>query len=272
MKPSGTITLLTDFGLADSYVGAMKGVLLRLAPMAVLVDLTHLVPRHDVVAGAFVLASAAEHFADGAVHLAVVDPGVGSERAAVAVLAEGRWLVGPNNGLLTRALAGEAREVVRIEQVPGYERPPSATFHGRDLFAPAAAHIAKGGSLADLGPSHGALEPLPLPPVDRQPGRVSGAAIHVDHFGNVVTNISAEALPAGPLSGLVVEVGGTRIRGLVRTYADVAPGQPCALVGSDGLVEVAVREGSAAAELGLDRGVTILCEASDRLAGPAEDE
>ena len=266
MRPSGIVTLTTDFGLADGYVGAVKGVLLGLAPGCVVVDVSHLVARHDVVGGAFVLAQAAAHFPEGTVHLAVVDPTVGSDRAAVAVEYRGGWLVGPDNGLLTRAAGERVRAIVGIERVPGAVRAPSPTFHGRDLFAPAAAHLATGGALSDLGPPRASLAPLAGGEVERRGDLVVGRALHVDGFGNVVTSLMPADLPDPPES-VVFEVGPVLIRGLVRTYADVAPGEVCVLVGSDGFLEVAVREGSAAEAFGLVRGTTVVCRATGEADG-----
>jgi len=260
MTPSGVVTLLTDFGLADGYVAAMKGVLLTRAPGVVIVDNTHLVRRQNVISGSFVLASAARHFPNGTVHVAVVDPGVGTSRAGVAVQTSTGWFVGPDNGLLNKAVGDEPTEVVELESVPGWERERSATFHGRDLFAPAAAHIALGGRLADLGARRrgGALAPLDLPTPKRGPRSVSGEVIHVDGFGNAITNVPREALPTSP-SRTVVEVGAVVLHGLVSCYADVPAGTPCALIGSDGLLELAVNLGDASAELGLEPGAPVVC-------------
>lgn len=261
---SGIVTLLSDFGLADSYVASMKGVLLTRAPGLVLVDMTHLVPRFDIVSGAYVLSSAAPAFPRGTVHLAVVDPGVGSSRPAVAVRTPTAWFVGPDNGLLTLAAGRAIVEVVDITTVPGWGGERSATFHGRDVFAPAAAHIALGGQLEALGPirAGGRLAPLELPPLETRPGRVVGKVVHVDGFGNAITNIPRDALPTDPARA-VVEAGGVILRGLVTCYADVPAGAPCALVGSGGLLEVAVSQGDASAALGLERGATVVCRDAD---------
>lgn len=253
MEPSGVITILSDFGLADGYTAAMKGVILGLAPAAVLVDVTHLVARHDVIGGAYVLATSAPYFPRGTVHLVVVDPGVGSSRAAVAVRTPSAWFVGPDNGVLVRAVGERVEEVVEIHEVPGRGGPQSATFHGRDLFAPAAAHLCLGRPMGALGPERSGLEPLPVPGLTRDDEGLAGEIIHIDHFGNAVSNIPSGDLPSDR-GGLVVEVAGAVISGVARTYSDVEPGTVCALVGSDELLEVAVTEGSAAERLGLTRG------------------
>lgn len=257
MSPSGVITLLSDFGLADGYVAAMKGVLLQLAPGCSLVDVTHLVARHDIVGGGFVLASAVPFFAEGTVHLAVVDPGVGSDRPAVALRTSTAWYVGPDNGLLWRAAGADLVEGVAIEAVPGFDRPRSATFHGRDLFAPAAAHLARGEPLSDLGPGVTDLVQPDLPGPEVGSGRVSGEVLHIDHFGNMITNVALGDLPDGP-GDLITEVGGSRIKGLVRCYADAKPGSLCVLIGSEGLLEIAMTEGSAADRLGAARRVPVV--------------
>ncbi len=259
MKSSGVITLLSDFGLADGYVAAMKGVLLRQAPTATQVDISHLVARHDIVGGAFVLATAAPYFPTGTVHLAVVDPGVGTSRAAVAVRTASAWFVGPDNGLLYRAVGGRARETVKIESVPGFDEPRSATFHGRDLFAPTAAYLARGGEMKALGEPSDGLSPLVLALAEEREAEVVGQVVHIDHFGNVITNIDATQLP-GPPERLLIEVAGQRIDGMVACYGDVSAGTLCALVGSDGLLEIAVSEGSAQALLEISRFDEVVCK------------
>lgn len=237
------ITLLTDFGTADGYVAEMKGVLSTLAPGVPLVDLTHDIVPQDVEGGRLALARCWRRFPEGTVHLAVVDPGVGSERAALAVECDGRFLVGPDNGLLSPALLrGDARVVA-------LPVPPNAapTFHGRDVFAPAAAALAMGSPLASLGEPH--LQPvLRRTPEARRlaDGAIEGVVMTIDRFGNAVTNLLATR-------GGDVEVNGASLP-VQRTYAEVREGAPIALVGSSGFVEIAVRNGSAAVELGLARG------------------
>jgi S-adenosylmethionine hydrolase len=271
------IALLTDFGLRDAYVGAMKGVILGIAPHARLVDLSHEISPQDVRAGAFVLWSAYRYFPSGTVFCAVVDPGVGSARRALAahVHLEGRdyYCVGPDNGLLTPlALEAELAAVVALED-PRYRRPlPSATFHGRDVFAPAAAHLACGVALEELGPP---LNPAGLMRLDwPRPERLAhgwrGAVIHVDGFGNLVTNLAAECLAGTDASRWLFRLAGREIRGLVRCYAEVAAGQALAYLGSSGLLELAVREGSAATVFGACAGTPVeaLRLTSDRAPQP----
>ncbi len=243
------ITLTTDFGLQDSFVGTMKGVILGITPDARLVDLTHDVPPQDVRAGAYALYAAYRYFSAETVHLAVVDPGVGSARRAVALRTSWGTFVAPDNGLLSLVLSRETvDEAVALEN-PAYRLPHvSRTFHGRDVFAPAAAHIARGVPLAELGP---AVTDLATFPVSRPVSRghtLIGQVIYVDRFGNLVTDV-LEADLTGPVA--TVAAGSARIAGLSDTYAAVAPGQALALIGSAGHLEIAVREGSAARTLGL---------------------
>ena len=240
------ITLLTDFGTSDGYVAEMKGVLLSSAPSAQVIDLSHDIPPHDVEAARLAVARYWRRFPPGTTHLVVVDPGVGSDRFGLAVLSEGRFLVGPDNGVLSPALLLPGARAVSLP-VPADAAP---TFHGRDVFAPAAATLARGAPLDTLG------QPLDDPIVRRTPeavreddGWLRGEVIVIDRFGNAVTNL------LGVHGGDVLI--GTRDIPLRRTYADVATGEAVALVGSSGLIEIAVRDGSAAHTLGLTRGSTV---------------
>src|SRR5688500_12504248 len=224
----GIITLLTDFGTADGYVAEMKGVLLSSAPGVQVVDLSHDVSPHDVDAARLAVARYWRRFPAGTVHLVVVDPGVGSSRAALAVSSDERYLVGPDNGVLSPALLVSGGRAVGL---PSHAA-ASATFHGRDIFAPAAAALANGAAIDSLGAVH------PVPVVRRTPeahrladGSIAGEVIAVDRFGNAITNLVA------PRGGLV-EIAGHSIA-LGRTYADVPPGQITAVTGSSGLVEIA---------------------------------
>ena len=237
------VTLLTDFGTADGYVAEMKGVLLSLVPDTDVVDVTHDIPPHDVESGRLALARYWRRFPAGTVHVAVVDPGVGSARAAIAVRSDDRLLVGPDNGILSPALLMRGAVVVALPVPP----PAAPTFHGRDVFAPAAAALAAGAPLESLG------EPFGTPIIRRTPearrasdGAIEGEVIAIDRFGNAVTNCLG-------LRGGTIEVSGS-VLPVARTYADAASGALLALCGSTGLIEIAVRDGSAARELGLSRG------------------
>jgi S-adenosylmethionine hydrolase len=245
MRP--IITLLTDFGTADGYVAEMKGVILTRAPDAAVVDVTHDISPQDVECGRLAVARYWRRFPPGTVHLAVVDPGVGSSRAALAVQSDGRSLVGPDNGLLSPALllAG-ARAVVLT--IPASAAP---TFHGRDVFAPVAADLALGASLDSLGSPALDLVIRRTPEPRRRPdGTIEGQVIAIDRFGNAITNLLS-------LRAQSVEVNGA-VLPLRRSYADVEPGEPIALVGSTGLIEVAVRDGDGARRLGLTRGSVVV--------------
>lgn len=258
---NGLITLLTDFGDADTYVGQVKGALLTVSPSVRWVDLTHRVPPQDVRVGAFLLWTAVAAFPPGTVHLAVVDPGVGSARRAVAARsAAGHLFVGPDNGLLgpaIDALGGLAAAVELTE--PSFWGPRrSSTFHGRDLFAPVAAHLASGTPLERLGRALTAVErPFTFPPPRREGGLLVGEVLHVDTYGNLVTNLPAAELPAR----FRARLGEVEISGAPHAhYQAVAPGESLALVGSAGLLELSVRDGSAAAALGAGRGAVVVIE------------
>lgn len=254
------IALLTDFGTRDGYVGAVKGVLLSRAPGATILDLAHDIPAGDVEAAGFALAQVAGELPAGAVCLSVVDPGVGGSRRALAVASRGLLHVAPDNGLLARVLEGDAR--ARVHSIEGLERTGrpsrpdevSAVFHGRDVFAPAAAWLACGGPLRSLGPRvELAGLVLGARPRARWRGGVGeGAVVHVDRFGNLITNLRVEsAVPTG-----VVELAGAAIP-TARTYGDVAPGQLLAVRGSSGWLEVACNRGSAADVLGARPGSVV---------------
>lgn len=251
MRP--LITLLTDFGTADGYVAEMKGVLLTLAPEAMVVDLSHEIPPHDIELARLTVARYWRRFPEGAVHLAVVDPGVGTSRRCVAVESDRRWLVGPDNGILSPALLLAGARAVALPVPPSASR----TFHGRDVLAPAAAALAQGTPLDALGPALDApVVRRTREAVRREDGAVVGEVIAIDRFGNAITNL------LGARNG-VLAAGGrpVPIRG---TYADVALGAPVAICGSSGLLEIAVREGNAAATLGLTRGAPVVWYRGER--------
>jgi S-adenosylmethionine hydrolase len=246
------ITLLTDFGTQDGYVGAMKGVIHRELPGAQVVDLTHEIPPQDVLAGAFALAQAAPWFPPGTVHVAVVDPGVGSSRRALIASAHGSLLVGPDNGLLSLAAPGRAHVIDRVP--PEWRIHP--TFHGRDLFARVAARLAGGAPIAEFALREVEAARVELPAFEREGGDLLGEVIHVDRFGNLVTN-----LPGDEVAGPTVEIGGARAE-RATTYAAVEPGRLVAYTGSAGYLEVAVRDGSAAAHLGAGRKARVRARAT----------
>lgn len=250
------VTLTSDFGLRDSYVAAMKAVLIRHCPDARLIDVTHLVPRHDILCGSITLERAVDGFPPGTVHLAVVDPGVGTGRRLIVVEINRQMVVCPDNGLITWAWrvhgGGKAR---RITYRPAGV---SATFHGRDILAPVAAMLAAGQRLHELATPIDDPVLLDVAPADLSAGR--GQIIQIDHFGNATTNIPYDAVRTRPT--VEVRVNRKRIGRLRRTYWDVPPGKPLALIGSAGLLEIAVRDGSAAQDLRLGVGDEVLLRAT----------
>jgi len=262
---SPIITLLTDFGIASTYPAQMKGVILERCPSARLVDLSHEVPRHDVRTAAFMLASAVRAFSKGTIHMAVVDPQVGSARRVLAAESAGQTYLAPDNGLLTIVLGGEigrgtgaaATRVVSVEDRSLFRSDVSSTFHGRDIFAPVGAALACGAALEDLGPEIESIQRLDIPTPRREAGAVKGEVLYVDPFGNLVTNVTADELTESERSRTAVYVGGAVIRGLSRAYSDVAAGMLLAYVGSAGFLEVAVNRQSAASRLAADVGTPI---------------
>lgn len=276
------IFFLTDFGLSDTYVGVVKAVMLGIAPDATIVDLTHEIPPQDVRAGAFALLTAAPYLPEQAVVLAVVDPGVGTVRRPIAIETGGRVFVGPDNGLLSwvtssatsrppppQAGTEEPTGIVRPENSSGertlgagasgvvLDRPRfwlptvSASFHGRDLFGPVAAHLAAGTSLVDVGSPTEAIVAIPFPSLARLADRVRGEVIHVDRYGNLVTNLTLADLPVEP----TMEVAGERIVGLASHFQSAAP--LIAMIGSTGFLEVAVPNGSASSRLQIGVGAPV---------------
>jgi S-adenosylmethionine hydrolase len=261
------ITLLTDFGLRDTYVGMMKGLILSAAPSVRIVDLTHEVAPQDVVGGAFLLETAWRYFPEGTVHVAVVDPGVGTARKRVAIASGGHIFIGPDNGVLSSSIpdavrgqrpVGGAYEAKRVELPPKilavsienrarFRSPVSATFEGRDVFAPVAAHFANGGVLEDLGPRLPAIEAFPAFRAPKSAEGIDGLVIHVDRFGNLITDIRREDLPPGPS----VTVDGRPVP-LVLTYAEASG--PNAIISSSDFLEIAVPNGNAARVLGAGPG------------------
>jgi S-adenosylmethionine hydrolase len=292
------LTLTTDFGQADGYVGTMKGVILARVPLARLVDLSHELAPGDIAAGALLLYRAARYFPAGTIHLAVVDPGVGTARRPLLLQAGDGWFIGPDNGLfsyvLGEAIATAARWQGEPASVPALWHPafdlraalasapaarlpkayhltkatywlagPGATFHGRDLFAPVAAHLANGVPASELGSSL-ALESLvqlaALAPT-LTPGAITGRVIACDHFGNLISNIAAGLLDTlGARSAVQIRLGKHHLVGVQQTYGAVAAGEALALINSAGLLELAVRDGHAARVLGVGVGEAVLCQ------------
>ncbi len=260
------ITLTTDFGVEDGYVAALKGVILGINPRVTVVDITHSIHAQNVAQGAFVLMTACPYFPDGTIHVAVVDPEVGSGRRAIALKTEKAVFIGPDNGVLSYAALqalpqGWSGGDVLDEPPPGLEcfeitnpgywrHPVGPTFHGRDIFAPVAAHISAGVPLKELGRPAGAIHLLPSPrPEVLEGGQLVGHVLHIDHFGNIITDIHREDLPPGKFQ---LKVGQWQIACLGRTYCE-AEGLT-ALIGSSGYLEIALKNGSAAGLLGINIG------------------
>jgi hypothetical protein len=262
-RPSGVVTLTTDFGSRDPFVGVMKGQMMLRHPDVRIVDLTHEVLAHWPAEAGFWLARSFRYFPPGSVHVAVVDPGVGSARGILVVAAHAHVFLAPDNGLLADVIDADSDPEVRRLAPEAFGRlklaAPSATFHGRDIFAPMAAELAAGRiAPADLGPRVTEWIPGWLDPPLVSGDHVSGQVVTIDHFGNLITNIEARLLPQAPHS--VVLVGGQSIV-LRRTYADVRPGEYVALVNSFGVVEIARAERSAADGLGIARGAPVTVSA-----------
>lgn len=242
-RASGIVALLTDYGLRDAYVGILKGALLSVNPKARLVDLTHDVPPQDVREGGRLLAAALPFFPDGTVFVAVVDPGVGSDRDIVAVQTDRHLILAPHNGLLD-GIQG-VRRAVRVTEARYFRPTVSATFHGRDIFAPVAARLAAGLDLRRLGPAIAWRK--------RADG-FRGEVVSIDRFGNLITDIPAASLPKGAIR---IAVGRKTVNRLSRTYADGKKGELLALVGSTGHLEISVNQGSASRATRIKRGARV---------------
>ncbi|RME79985.1 MAG: hypothetical protein D6775_17210 [Caldilineae bacterium] len=255
--PPTFVSLTTDFGWEDGYVAAMKGVIYSIQPAARVVDITHSIGPQNVVQAAYVLASVAPYFPAGTVHVVVVDPGVGTDRRPLAVFCERACYVGPDNGVFTLVYGRETVKEIRVLANEAYRLPQvSHTFHGRDIFAPFAAHIAAGVEPHTIGPVITDPVKLNLPEPRRQAGdQVEGEIVYVDHFGNLISNIPLAWFEES--TEWVFEIGGVEIAGLRPAYGFVAPGELVVLGGSTGLVEVAVRNGSAAERLRLGVGARV---------------
>jgi S-adenosylmethionine hydrolase len=255
------IALTTDFGTSDPFVGIMKGVIASRAPEACVVDVTHGIPPQDVLAGALVLRHAAPYFPPQTIHVGVVDPGVGGTRRALCVETASGFLVGPDNGLLSLAApVREVRRIIHLTEERFFLSPRSTTFDGRDVFAPVAAALAVGVTPSALGPEVPDMQRIDLPPVVAEAHALRGQVIYVDHFGNLVTNVPGEALAALPRQGVSIGIRAARVRGVARSYEAVAPGEPVVVVNSWGLVEIAVRNGSAQASVGAQVGDSVVVE------------
>lgn len=257
---NGILTLTTDFGIRDGYVAAMKGVILGINPDLKLVDVAHEVASHDIMEGAFILRNVAASFPDGTVHLAVVDPGVGSDRKPIAMKYRNQLFVGPDNGLFSLVLAGQlAEQVVELDQPRFWrEESVSATFHGRDIFAPIAARLASGLSLSSAGSVIDDIQSLhwALPISDDQ--GIQGWIVHIDRFGNCITNIHREQFNSQARARTFkCYAGSSIIASNSITYSDVEIGEATVLFNSQDMLEIAIHQGSASSLLGIRKGAPV---------------
>jgi len=272
--PHAPIALMTDFGTADTYVGVMKGVISGIAPDSPIIDVNHAIPPGDIRQAAFQLWQAVRYFPKGAVFVLVIDPGVGTARRPVAFRWADRWLVGPDNGLFTYLLMTRPAGPAVILDNPAYQlKRVSTTFHGRDVFAPAGAHLAAGVALDQLGSPAPELIRFEPPSLNIETGEIQGEIIHADHFGNLVSNIGylaadrekihispwlpGDAAAEYPAADVGVELPGGERLPLSGTFGDVSPGNLVAYIGSESLLEIGINQGSAAEALGLSAGSSI---------------
>lgn len=259
------ITLLTDFGLRDEFAGVVKGVIYGINPMARIVDLSHGIDPQDIVQAAYLLRSAYRYFPPGTIHTAVVDPGVGSPRVVIAARQSGHFFIAPDNGLLSVIWEEDPpEEIVKVENRSLFLQPMSRTFHGRDIFAPVAAHLSLGMALNELGPDLTEADVIRLPtiqPVMLGRRKMMGRVVSVDQFGNLITSLSEKHIERlKDLSGrpdIVIHVGGKCIECLSSTYAEVAQGRLTAMIGSRNYLEIAVNGGSAANCLNISKGASV---------------
>ena len=249
-RPAPIVTLLTDFGERDGFVGIMKGVVLGICPSARLVDLSHEVAPQDITGAALVLLNAVSHFPPGTIHLAVVDPGVGTARRPILIETERFVLVGPDNGLLSLAAEqAPVRRVIHLDRSEWFLPSPTHTFHGRDVFAPVAGHCARGVDCGELGSKADEFARLALPAPRRLDDAIEGQVIHVDRFGNLTCNLRRDEFASSFVAGVSISVGGTQISEISPHYSAVREGKPLALWNSWGHLEIAIRNGSAARHL-----------------------
>lgn len=270
------ISLLTDFGQSDNYVGVMKGVMLGILPDARFVDITHMISPQDVREGAYTLMNSVPYFPEHTVHLVVVDPGVGSRRRAVAVGTPAGKYIAPDNGVLSYVLARVSRyQAVELSNPVYHLDEISTTFHGRDIFSPAAAHLAAGVPLEEFGPVIDDLVRLPQPKLEISHGQIVGEVLSIDHFGNLGTSLNAlswksqDTLVLDPVWGpeeeksspielgvrdLRIEISGMSLEGIFSTFSAVKPGKPVALVGSDHALDLSINQGNLAETLGVTVG------------------
>ena len=264
-----TITLTTDFGTRDWFVGTMKGVIFGISPRARVVDITHEIPVGDIRAGAFALMASCRYFPKGTLHVAIVDPGVGSRSRAIAVRTADSVFIGPDNGVLSWALRGEKIKSIRqLDNRRYFLEPVSRTFHGRDIFAPVAAHLSRGAALERLGHELRDLVRLPWPEPAKRREEIRGEIVYVDRFGNAITNINAELTPEERPGSCEVR-GRRKVRCALAAFYGAAPAnRAVAVIGSSDLLEIAVNRGSAERQFGLMTGDTVIVRIGSRSHRP----
>ena len=253
---AGIITLLTDFGTEDSYVGAMKGVILSINPDATIIDISHQIPPQDIIAGAFVLSQAAPFFPKGTVHIAVVDPGVGGKRKPILIETDKYFFVGPDNGIFEIALQNERiRRKIHLTNKDYFLGYISSTFHGRDIFSPVGAYLSLGIDPALFGKKIKTLTSLDVKKPFAKDGKITGRIIHIDRFGNLITNIDERLLKKVFKNRIFeVEVCDNIIKRFVPAYSYAKKDEIISLIGSSGLLEIAKRDANAVQELGAEKG------------------
>ena len=255
------ITLTTDYGTNDHLVGTLKGVILKINPDVTIVDITHEVAPYDVLDGALAIASAYRYFPARTIHVVIVDPGVGTERRPLLVSGETQYFVAPDNGVLSLVYEQETALLVRHATAEHYFlQPVSKTFHGRDIFAPVAGWLSKGWQSASMGEEISDYKRFALPKPKAADGVTQGTVLRMDHFGNLLTNFRPDDMPDGALKSgtLRMQVNGKEVKRLVETFAQGEPGEPVALVGSSGFIEIAVNKGNAARVVGAGRGAAVV--------------
>ena len=259
MKRSGLITLLTDFGLQDPYVGMMKGVMLAVNPDARIIDISHHVKAGSITRAAGIIRETYPYFPEGTVHITVVDPGVGGKRRAIILMAQSHLFVGPDNGIFWPIInLHQDIKIIHITETKYFLADVSDTFHGRDIFAPVAAHLSKGADPFEMGPAISDPVKLQLPAPHQEGGTLYGRVVSVDHFGNLITNIHRKEIEGFAGGGtLVIRLEDLIIEGMRGTYAECGKGEILSLFGSSDYLEIAVNLGRASDRLGLDEGAII---------------
>lgn len=242
------ITLTTDFGYSDHYVGAIKGVILSINPNAKIIDIAHDIPAQDVRACAYIVKNFYKYFPKGTIHMVVVDPGVGSERAALILKRKECTFVAPDNGVLT--FVAEGASIYRIEEEKFFLKPLSSTFHARDIFAPVCAYLSLGKRPKDFGPKIKECKILQIKEPLKKDGVIEGEVVYIDRFGNLITNIEGESLPRNAL----IKIKNTQIHGISKCYSDAPIGALLAVIGSGGMLEISVNSANASFLLGCGKG------------------